>query len=211
MPQHWAGRFCLRSRWLATLIVAVALTTTAAQPAPSAAGSGDGSALLSLPWTPGTAWRLTGGPHSEAGTKVRPWSAVDFQPIGETPGKVRAARGGWVVRPCPNQVVLRHADGWSTSYYHLKGIAVSRGEWAARGELLGYASSAAGCGGYATGPHLHFSLMRDKSYVNIRDHIIGGWTVREGSAPYAGCMVKGDDRQCASIGRIHNTGSIGSR
>lgn len=141
---------------------------------------------------------------------MRPWSAIDFQPMKGNPGKVRAARGGWVVRPCPNLVVLRHADGWSTGYYHLKHIAVEAGDWAVRGELLGYASTAAGCGGYATGPHLHFSLMHDKGYVNIRDHVIGGWTVRDGTKPYLGCVVKRGDRRCP-FGVIYNDGAVGVR
>ena len=197
---------------MTAVIVAIALATGLAQPDSALAAPRDGSALLSLPWTQGTAWRLTGGPHSDSGTTARPWSAIDFQPMDGRPGKVRAARGGWVVRPCRNLVVLRHADGWSTSYYHLKGIAVDSGRWAARGQLLGYTSTAAGCGGYATGPHLHFSLMRGKSYVNIRDHVIGGWAVRDGKTQYVGCLVKNKDYRCAmKSGAIFNDGSIGAR
>jgi len=169
----------------------------------------NGAAELSLPWKKGTTWRLTGGPHSNNGGR-RPWSSLDF--AGPRPGmtvKVRAARGGIVVRPCANLVQVRHSGGWTTSYYHVKRIAVRAGQRVARGAFLGYTSTRAGCGGRATGPHLHFALLRYGSYVNIRGHAIGGWTVREGSSQYRGCMVKGSRKRCAPSGSIYNTGAIG--
>jgi len=58
---------------------------------------------------------------------------------------------------------------------------------------------------------VHFSLMRYKKYINIRDHIIGGWAVQDATKPYLGCMVKGKDRRCATSGLIFNSGSIGAR
>jgi LasA protease len=176
-----------------------------------ASTSGDGSARLSLPWKTGKTWRLTGGPHSFRGGSSRPWSSLDF--AGPTPGvstKVRAARRGVVVRPCANLVQVRHGNGWTTSYYHLKNIAVRAGQTVSRGQFLGYTSKRARCGGSATGKHVHFSLLRSGSYVNIRGHAIGGWTVKEGSSPYEGCLVKGDKKRCAPNGSIHNNGTVGS-
>lgn len=178
----------------------------------TAAATGIGSAELSLPWGEGQIWRLTGGPHNATGRNVRPWSSLDF--AGPRPGmhvKVRAARGGIVTRPCGNLVQIRHAGGWTTSYYHVARVAVHDGQKVARGALLGYTSSSAKCGGYATGPHVHFSLLRYGRYVSIRDHAIGGWVVREGSSQYAGCLIKGDRRRCAPGGSVYNTGSIGAR
>jgi len=172
--------------------------------------SGSGSAALSLPWATGKAWRLTGGPHHFRGGGSRPWSSLDF--AGPTPGvstKVRAARGGVVVRPCANLVQIRHGDGWTTSYYHLKNIAVRAGQSINRGQVIGYTSKRAGCGGYATGKHVHFSLLKSGSYVNIRGHAIGGWTVKEGSSSYKGCLIKGDKKRCAPNGSIYNNGSVG--
>ncbi len=176
-----------------------------------ATSSGNGSAQLSLPWKKGKTWRLTGGPHHFNGGRKRPWSSIDF--AGPTPGtsvKVRAAGGGIVVRPCRNLVQIRHGDGWATSYYHLKYIAVKKGQSVARGQFLGYTSNRAGCGGSSTGPHVHFSLLKSGSFVNIRGHTIGGWTVKEGGEPYEGCMVKDGVRRCAPSGKIYNDGSIGT-
>lgn len=176
-----------------------------------ASSVGDGSARLSLPWARGQTWRLTGGPHNFSGGKARPWSSLDF--AGPEPGvavRVRAARGGVVLRPCANLVQIRHGDGWMTSYYHLSRIGVRSGETVERGQFLGFTSNGAGCGGTSTGPHVHFSLFRHGKQVNIDGHTIGGWTVEDGGEAYDGCIVRNDDKRCAPNGRIYNDGAIGT-
>jgi hypothetical protein len=42
--------------------------------------------------------------------------------------------------------------------------------------------------------------------VNIRGLRIGGWTVREGTSQYVGCLVRDDDRRCSPGGRVLNFG-----
>lgn len=212
MPQHRIGRSAPRSKWLSAVMLVATLVVAGAQPSASAAATvGDGSALLSLPWSSGEIWRLTGGPHNDSGANARPWSALDFQPMDGKAGKVRAARAGIASRPCPNLVILHHADGWTTSYYHVSNVAVKAGDWVERGQLLGYTSTQSGCGGYATGPHVHFAVMHNKAYVNVRGMAIGGWTVREGDAQYEGCLVKADLRRCAYSGQVYNSGTVGAR
>lgn len=51
-------------------------------------------------------------------------------------------------------VVLKHANGLATLYAHLSSIAVSTGQSVSTGEVIGNS----GMTGYATGPHLHFSV-----------------------------------------------------
>jgi LasA protease len=190
------------------LAAAFAITQlAAAQPPTVVAGTSFESAPdFALPWAEGSTWRLTGGPHSHTGGG-RPWSSLDF--AGPEPGgayKVRAVAGGVVARRCPNLVEVRHANGWKTSYYHLKNIAVRDGQRVARGALLGYTSTRSGCGGSSTGAHVHFTIMRNGSPVNIAGLRIGGWTVREGTSQYRGCLVRGDERRCAPSARVLNFG-----
>ena len=213
MPQRSVGRSL--TRWVVAILEAVALTGGYVQPEETALGftasSGDGSARLSLPWRSGDMWRMTGGPHPDSGGRARPWSALDFQPKSGESGAVRAARGGVVSRPCANLVRINHGDGWMTSYYHVKNIKVRNGQRVDRGQVLGWTSRRSGCGGYATGPHVHFSLLWKGDYVNIRGTAIGGWTVKEGSQPYEGCLVKDGVRKCAPTASVYNFGVVGAQ
>lgn len=52
-------------------------------------------------------------------------------------------------------VLVRHSMGLTTLYAHLSYISVSQGDAVPTGGLLGYSGKT----GYATGPHLHFTLF----------------------------------------------------
>jgi len=51
-------------------------------------------------------------------------------------------------------VLVRHNNGLSTLYAHLSEITVKKGDAVATGKVVGYAGNT----GYATGPHLHFTV-----------------------------------------------------
>jgi murein DD-endopeptidase MepM/ murein hydrolase activator NlpD len=64
-------------------------------------------------------------------------------------------------------VKVRHASGYESEYLHLSAINVKRGHRIGQGELVGRV----GATGLATGPHLHYGLRRNGSYVNpVREH-----------------------------------------
>lgn len=86
---------------------------------------------------------------------------VDFAAAIGTP--IKAALGGTVyatnegaVQNCQygKWVIVKHANGLATLYAHLSQISVSSGQTVSTGEVLGYS----GMTGYATGPHLHFTV-----------------------------------------------------
>ncbi|MEK7574715.1 MAG: peptidoglycan DD-metalloendopeptidase family protein [Patescibacteria group bacterium] len=79
--------------------------------------------------------------------------------------KIKSSLSGMVLgtgntdTACPNAsygrwVLVEHPNGLSTLYAHLSVIKVVAGQTVATGELLGYSGES----GYATGPHLHFSV-----------------------------------------------------
>ena len=177
---------------------------------------GDGSAQLGLPWRVGEVWTLTGGPHTNQGynndgqpDEGHPRSALDF--AGGS-GVVYPARDGMAYRLCPNFVLIDHGDGWYTGYYHLDNIRVGNGVRVSRWTTeLGNISSLSGCGGSASGAHVHFTVRRNSrsGFVELSGMDIGGWTVEGGSAPYQGCLVRGSDRRCVGASVV-NDGRVGS-
>jgi murein DD-endopeptidase MepM/ murein hydrolase activator NlpD len=61
-----------------------------------------------------------------------------------------------------NTVFVDHGQGLITMYCHLERIDVRRGETVAKGQRLGLA----GMSGRATGPHLHWSVILNRTTVD---------------------------------------------
>lgn len=86
---------------------------------------------------------------------------VDFRaPIGTPifavmPGIVAETNLG-AVKNCQygKWILIKHPNGLSTLYAHLSDVRVSKGQNVTRGETIGFSGNT----GYATGPHLHFTL-----------------------------------------------------
>ncbi|MEK7503121.1 MAG: peptidoglycan DD-metalloendopeptidase family protein [Patescibacteria group bacterium] len=65
-------------------------------------------------------------------------------------------------KPCLSYgkwVLIEHPNGLSTLYAHLSLTRVQKGEIIKRGDLIAYSGST----GYATGPHLHFTVYESKT------------------------------------------------
>jgi murein DD-endopeptidase MepM/ murein hydrolase activator NlpD len=79
---------------------------------------------------------------------------------------VKSAGDGYVMGTgdtddaCPNAsygnwILIKHTNGLATLYGHLSLIKVSQGDAVTTGEIIGLSGET----GYATGPHLHFTVM----------------------------------------------------
>lgn len=82
---------------------------------------------------------------------------------------VESAENGFVyqadeLRSYGKTVVIIHKDGFATRYAHLDEIFVRPGDVVSRGEVIG----TVGITGAATGPHLHFELLREPSSLNFQ-------------------------------------------
>ena len=64
--------------------------------------------------------------------------------------------------PMGHHVVVEHANGYQTVYAHASKVLVEPGQEVAAGEVL----AESGNSGRSTGPHLHFSLLRDGKPVD---------------------------------------------
>lgn len=69
-------------------------------------------------------------------------------------------RGWWGTGE--NTIMINHQDGYISRYLHMERFAVANGEWVAAGQLIGYCGSTGG----SSGPHLHFEIQKNGSYVN---------------------------------------------
>lgn len=66
-----------------------------------------------------------------------------------------------------NYIVISHGNGMSTVYMHCSALYVSVGDMVSQGQKIG----AVGSTGYSTGPHLHFGVIKNGSYVNPRNYV----------------------------------------
>jgi len=98
---------------------------------------------------------------------IRPHLGVDFGAAIGT--RVMAVAAGVVeavgiAGDAGRMVKIRHSGGYETVYLHLSGYAagIHPGARVEQGELIGYS----GQSGDATGPHLHFGIIKNGTYVN---------------------------------------------
>ena len=64
-------------------------------------------------------------------------------------------------------VSINHGDGFSSVYMHMTHYIVSPGQYVTAGQVIGYVGSTGG----STGPHLHFGISYNGTYVNPMDYI----------------------------------------
>lgn len=64
-------------------------------------------------------------------------------------------------------VSINHGDGFSSIYMHMTHYIVKPGNYVSAGQVIGYVGSTGG----STGPHLHFGIAYNGSYVNPMNYI----------------------------------------
>ena len=85
---------------------------------------------------------------------------------------IYATRGGTVDIASYNgsagyYVQINHGDGFKSIYMHMTHYVVSSGQHVSQGQVIGYCGSTGG----STGPHLHFGISYNGSYVNPANYI----------------------------------------
>ena len=81
-------------------------------------------------------------------------------------GTIQATGNTDAVRGCYSYgkwVLIKHGNGLSTLYAHMSQVSVSQGQAVTTGEVIGFSGST----GYATGPHLHFTVYASDA-VQVR-------------------------------------------
>ncbi|MCP4647283.1 MAG: M23 family metallopeptidase, partial [bacterium] len=90
---------------------------------------------------------------------------TEIYAVGDGTITVRSWSGGY-----GNMVRVRHANGYESGYGHMNGFASghSVGSYVRQGEIIGYVGST----GLSTGPHVHFELKKNGSFVNPATEIM---------------------------------------
>lgn len=90
---------------------------------------------------------------------------TEIYAVGDGTITVRGWSGGY-----GNLIRIRHANGYETGYGHMNGFASGQsvGGYVRQGEIIGYVGST----GLSTGPHVHFEMKRNGSYVNPAEEIV---------------------------------------
>ena len=107
--------------------------------------------------------------HPISGTKKFHYGVDLAAPKGRP---IYATRAGTVSTASYNSsagyyVQINHGDGFQSIYMHMTHYVVSKGEKVSQGQVIGYCGST----GASTGPHLHFGITKNGSYVNPANYI----------------------------------------
>ena len=137
-------------------------------------GGGGGGQVSSSGWlTPVPYYTLT----SPFGMRLHPvygyyrmHNGVDLACAQGTP--IYASRSGKVTlatygKDAGYYVSLNHGDGFASVYMHMTHYIVSAGQYVEQGQVIGYVGST----GASTGPHLHFGISYNGTYVNPMNYI----------------------------------------
>ena len=145
---------------------------------PSGGGGGDTTPSVDVPSSSGWVcpvpyYTLT----SPFGYRTHPitgkWKmhkGVDLACAQGTP--IYAAKSGKVTRATYGKsegyyVSINHGDGFASIYMHMTHYIVSPGQHVSAGQVIGYVGSTGG----STGPHLHFGISYNGTYVNPMQYI----------------------------------------
>src|SRR3989338_787336 len=79
-------------------------------------------------------------------------------------------------------VLIRHNNGLTTLYAHLSGVNVVQGQSVSTGQLIGYSGNT----GYATCPHLHFTVYVSSAVSFINYKCNNGKSVKVPVSPFNG-------------------------
>lgn len=163
--------------WLAT---SVPPTTKPRKPSSTKPSSGGGSNTGStttggITWKKPIVYTMVSSPfgyryHPISG-KYKMHYGIDL--AAPTGRPIYATRGGTVsytgyeAGGAGNWVQINHGDGYKSVYMHMTKYVVRSGQNVSQGQLIGYCGSTGG----STGPHLHFGISYNGTYVNPANYM----------------------------------------
>lgn len=154
--------------------------------------AGPANGVLNFPFPAGASWHV-GGAHTNTGSGNYPMASLDMSLGGgwgsnQSSVWVSASAGGSFKRHSSCFAEVVHANGWSTTYYHLMNIKYNTGATVSKGAAIANPANTktqALCnGGSSTGPHEHWTLKNNGSYVHLHGVYLGGWQITATGTSY---------------------------
>ena len=98
-------------------------------------------------------------------------AASGTEAVSVADGEVR--KGKFQGGDCGGTIIIKHDNGYRSSYCHMRRIDVSKGDRVRQGDIIGQTGGKRGekGAGNSTGAHLHFGLKLNGKWVNPEEHI----------------------------------------
>jgi LasA protease len=154
--------------------------------------AGPANGFLQFPFPLGQSWHV-GGAHTNTGSGNYPMSSLDMSLGGgwgsnQSNTWVAASAAGSFKRHSSCFAEIVHSGGWSTTYYHLMNIQYNTGANVAKNTKIANPANTqpqALCnGGASTGPHQHWSLKQNGSWVHLNTVYLSGWQITATGSSY---------------------------
>lgn len=163
--------------WLATSVPPTTKPKKPSSTKPSSGGSSNTGSTTTggITWKKPIVYSMVSSPfgyryHPISG-KYKMHYGIDL--AAPTGRPIYATRGGTVsytgyeAGGAGNWVQINHGDGYKSVYMHMTKYVVRSGQNVSQGQLIGYCGSTGG----STGPHLHFGISYNGTYVNPANYM----------------------------------------
>jgi murein DD-endopeptidase MepM/ murein hydrolase activator NlpD len=120
------------------------------------------------------AWPVTGPVISDFGSTSNGGRNDGINIATAMDAPIRASASGTVtyagdeLKGYGNLVLIKHEGGYTTAYAHADRLLVQRGDFVAKGQVIGYAGQT----GDVTRPQLHFEIRSNTTPVNPRAYLM---------------------------------------
>ena len=163
--------------WLATSVPPTTKPKKPSSTKPSSGGSSNTGSTTTggITWKKPIVYTMVSSPfgyryHPISGKYKMHYGIALAAPTGRP---IYATRGGTVsytgyeAGGAGNWVQINHGDGYKSVYMHMTKYVVRSGQNVSQGQLIGYCGSTGG----STGPHLHFGISYNGTYVNPANYM----------------------------------------
>jgi murein DD-endopeptidase MepM/ murein hydrolase activator NlpD len=122
---------------------------------------------------PSFAWPVSGRVISDFGSTANGGKNDGINIATPLDAPIHASASGTVtyagdeLKNYGNLVLVKHAGGFTTAYAHADRLVVSRGDFVAKGQVIGYSGQT----GDVSAPQLHFEIREQTTPVNPRTYL----------------------------------------